>query len=250
MRKKGWHISEEHKQKIRESNARRIFSRETLKKMSESSKGRHVSEETRQKLKEARKRRVFSLETRHKIGEAHKGHVVTSDTRQKISNAKKGKKPIHPMSIETRAKLSKSLMGHNVSIETRNKISEKRKGKYSGKNSPTYGKTRPREIIEKIIESNKRRRGEKSSLWIDGRTPVNKAIRGSVEYKLWRKSVFERDNYTCVLCGQRGGDKHADHIKPFAHYPELRFALNNGRTLCVPCHRKTDTYGASYRMKI
>ena len=59
----------------------------------------------------------------------------------------------------------------------------------------------------------------------------------------WRKAVFERDNYTCQECGVRGVEIQADNIKPFKYFPELRWVLSNGRTLCVPCHRKTDTYG-------
>lgn len=86
------------------------------------------------------------------------------------------------------------------------------------------------------------RAGEKCHLWKGGITPINEKIRKSLEYKIWRKSVFERDNYTCVWCGAKG-EINADHIKPFAYFPELRFAIDNGRTLCVPCHKTTDTYG-------
>lgn len=77
----------------------------------------------------------------------------------------------------------------------------------------------------------------------DGITPINERIRKSPEYKTWRKTVFERDDYTCKECGKRGGNLNADHIKPFALYPELRFDVDNGRTLCMPCHRKTETFG-------
>jgi 5-methylcytosine-specific restriction endonuclease McrA len=62
-------------------------------------------------------------------------------------------------------------------------------------------------------------------------------------YLEWRNNVFERDNFTCQDCDQIGGYLNADHIKPFAFYPELRFELSNGRTLCHDCHKKTDTYG-------
>jgi 5-methylcytosine-specific restriction endonuclease McrA len=61
----------------------------------------------------------------------------------------------------------------------------------------------------------------------------------------WRKAVFERDKYTCQLCGQVGGRLQADHIKPYKEFPELRLELSNGRTLCVPCHKKTPSYGWS-----
>lgn len=62
------------------------------------------------------------------------------------------------------------------------------------------------------------------------------------EYRDWRKTVFARDDYTCLWCGKRGVELNADHIKPFALYPELRLEISNGRTLCVPCHETTDTY--------
>ena len=81
-----------------------------------------------------------------------------------------------------------------------------------------------------------------------GKCTERKKLKGTMEYKLWRKAVFERDNYTCIWCGARSakGIKvilNADHIKPFALYPELRLAIDNGRTLCEDCHKTTDTYG-------
>jgi len=76
-----------------------------------------------------------------------------------------------------------------------------------------------------------------------GITPISEKIRKSLEYRLWREAIFKRDNWTCVWCGLRGGRLNADHIKAFAYYPELRFAIDNGRTLCEPCHKTTDTFG-------
>lgn len=72
-----------------------------------------------------------------------------------------------------------------------------------------------------------------------------------MDYKLWREAVFKRDNYTCRFCKRpKGGNLQADHIKPFAIYPELRLSIDNGRTLCGECHKKTDTFGwATYHKK-
>lgn len=90
--------------------------------------------------------------------------------------------------------------------------------------------------------------GSNHPSWKGGITPINKTIRHSKRYALWRTAVFERDNYTCVLCNSnKSGSLNADHIKPFAYFPELRFAIDNGRTLCVDCHRKTDTFGNKSR---
>ena len=93
----------------------------------------------------------------------------------------------------------------------------------------------------------KYRIGKFNPAWKGGITPTNTKIRNSNEYILWRKSVFERDNYNCIWCGQHGGKLHADHIKPFSLFPELRFAIDNGRTLCKLCHLKTDTWGGRSR---
>lgn len=86
----------------------------------------------------------------------------------------------------------------------------------------------------------------------EGKRTENKKIRQSWAYKAWRTLVFERDNYTCTGCATRGSKLHADHIKPFALYPELRLEVSNGRTLCIPCHLKTNTYGrgAVYKNKM
>ena len=61
--------------------------------------------------------------------------------------------------------------------------------------------------------------------------------RNTLEYKAWRTSVFERDNFTCVVCGQEGGELNAHHIKTFKKHPNLRYETGNGLTLCVTCHR-------------
>lgn len=81
----------------------------------------------------------------------------------------------------------------------------------------------------------------------DNVSPINERIRRTRKYKEWRKTVFERDNYTCQMCHITGGYLNADHILPFAYFPKLRFDIENGRTLCAKCHRKTETYGGRAR---
>ena len=98
--------------------------------------------------------------------------------------------------------------------------------------------------------------GSNNPRWRGGTTTENSKIRNSEKYKLWRMNVLKRDRFSCVICGYRSrqslahGDKkcdiRVDHIKPFSLYPKLRFELNNGRTLCIPCDRK---HGWNYNRK-
>lgn len=155
---------------------------------------------------------IRTPETRAKNGKAMRGKKHTPETRALYSAMRKGKK-MPPRSDQWKERQRIAQTGKKLSAETKKKISDAVKG-------------------------------EKSSFWRGGVCPENLRIRTSTEYKLWRKAVFERDHYTCIWCGDdRGGNLQADHIKPFSSYPALRFAIDNGRTLCVPCHKKTDTYG-------
>lgn len=85
-------------------------------------------------------------------------------------------------------------------------------------------------------------RGEKNGNWLGDRKLLKRPM-CSVEGKLWRLSIYERDNFTCQKCGQIGGKLQAHHIKDYWSYPKLRWDINNGITLCVDCHKKTDNYG-------
>lgn len=96
------------------------------------------------------------------------------------------------------------------------------------------------------------KRGSDHYNWKGGVTTEHETARKSMSYKRWRREVYERDNHTCVLCGEKGTGKNlnADHIKPFSLFPDLRFDVDNGRTLCVTCHKKTPTYGSKLQKNI
>lgn len=112
-----------------------------------------------------------------------------------------------------------------------------------GELSHAFGKKQSQKVKQFLSQS---RRGENNPAWKGGTTWASSKIRSSKIYREWANFIYEKDSFTCVTCGYKSKGKvkgvrldiHADHIKSFTDFPELRFDLDNGRTLCVPCHIK------------
>ncbi len=146
---------------------------------------------------------------------------------------------------------------------------KKRSEKMMGIKNFNYQRNFSKEHRDKIGKAQIGKRiGQLNNMWKGGITPVSSSIRTSLKYKFWRKTIFERDDYTCVWCGKRGGILHVDHIIPFSKIIEkikfeygisevyekameckLLWDTNNGRTLCVDCHKKTDNYLVKQKYK-
>lgn len=105
--------------------------------------------------------------------------------------------------------------------------------------------------------------GSNNNFWRGGKSKLKRQIYNLYEYRQWRSGVFRRDDYTCQNCNNRGGKLEAHHITAFSviinHYDlktveeakncsEL-WDINNGLTLCVSCHKKTDNYGNKAKNK-
>lgn len=118
----------------------------------------------------------------------------------------------------------KFWLGKKMSKEARKKMSVADKGKH---NSP---KTE--------FKKGGKMAGKNHWNYKGGINPINDTIRKSIEFRLWRESVFARDNWTCQKYGIRGVKLHSHHIRNFAEYPESRFAIDNGITFSEKAHRE------------
>jgi hypothetical protein len=183
---------------------------------------------------------------------SNKGHKISEDTRQKMSIAQLGNKSNlgrhlsekHKQHIkEANIRIGRKFpnwLGKHHSDETKRKMSLR-------VFTPQHRQQLSIAGVGRVCSEATKLKLRKAALK-HGLTPLHKLIRQSAEYAKWRKGVFEHDDYRCFDCGARSeaGERvvlNADHIYPFALYPRLRFMPENGRTLCVPCHRATNTYG-------
>ena len=86
--------------------------------------------------------------------------------------------------------------------------------------------------------------------WKGGITPLIRIIRECSLYYKWRKSIWERDRYTCQICDIQIRNPIAHHIVSFSsiikknnikckedgyNCKEL-WNIDNGITLCKDCH--------------
>lgn len=108
------------------------------------------------------------------------------------------------------------------------------------KKSPEAARCKSCDIImqtgRKLPEETRRKMAESTIAHWDkiGRKCEN---RHYYDYEVWRKDVFEHDDYTCQHCDQKGGQLNAHHMEDYDGNPELRTELSNGITLCKRCHK-------------
>lgn len=83
--------------------------------------------------------------------------------------------------------------------------------------------------------------GKNHPNWIADRTKLAKQQeRGDMSYREWRRLVKKRDGNVCQMRDENcRGYMIAAHIKSWALYPELRYEVSNGITLCQGHHPKT-----------
>jgi hypothetical protein len=112
--------------------------------------------------------------------------------------------------------------------EARRKIAENNARYWQGKKRPGLG-----EKLSKIHTG--RYRGSPC----DNSVEQNLRERKSAAMKKWARAVKRRDGYKCMVCFSAEQPLIAHHIWPFHGYTGIRFALDNGITLCEPCHHKT-----------
>lgn len=120
--------------------------------------------------------------------------------------------------------------------------------------TPEHRKKLSKHITKYNKENPKSR--EKNPNWKGGISPFTAIIREIPFYQTWRKTVIDRDKWTCLHCSSRQR-LQVDHIIPFSFllkesrattieeakaYKPL-WDTKNGRTSCFDCHKKTDTFG-------
>lgn len=193
-------------------------------------------EKTReQKIGQASKEHWQSPEYREKMSMARKKVWANSEFKKRISERMSGEN--NPFfgknhTQETKDRISSIQIGKKLSEETKKKIGLKSKG-----NQHCLGQKHSQETKLKM---SKARSGENHYAWKKDRNSLTKRDHRSTKefiYREWREKVFGRDNWKCKMANENcNGQLEAHHILPWRDYPELRYEINNGITLCHAHH--------------
>ncbi len=147
-----------------------------------------------------------------------------------------------PFSEKHKLAISLSMMGHKISLETRRKIGLANSIALKGRIIPEEVKRKMSKnsakfwLGKKLIHMLK----DKNPKWIKDRSLIKKQEeRNNPNDKQWKYAVYKRDNFKCRIENKDcGGRIEAHHILSWRNYPELRYEINNGVTLCHAHHPK------------
>lgn len=128
--------------------------------------------------------------------------------------------------------------GHDYGAQ----ISAAKKGRQAHPNSIAAANNSRRGV--KLTEEHKKKcsealSGSKHPNWKEDRTLLKKNEKKhlDVQYQLWATSVKNRDGWTCRMCdGGCSGRLEAHHIYDWTNFPEKRYQIKNGITLCHAHH--------------
>lgn len=190
-------------------------------------------------------RKPVSEETRLKISLSNKGKKRTDEQNQRLSLVKTGVKyPNRKSYSRGVTQIPKVCPFCKKDFVTDSSQPNKKFCSLS-----CNSKSRPEMNLSNLEKRDKEKQrlavssrvGSLHPRWIENRTTAleNHRRRGLKDIKVWRDSVFNRDDYTCQECEIRGGYLEAHHIKTWRDFKDLRHDINNGITLCRPCHLKT-----------
>jgi len=179
----------------------------------------------------------------------NKGVPISIETKIKLSHSLKGKPAWNKgikMTEEQKNKLSKLFKGIHRSTKT-----EFKKGQFLGNKNPARQLSiREKISVVKTGVPHFNQGGAYHPNWKGGVTKESEKVRKNLEYKMWRRAVFARDNWTCQKCRVRGDKINSHHIHNFADFADLRMSIENGITLCKICHKEFHkTYGLKKNTK-
>lgn len=188
---------------------------------------------------EAARKRISEAARERWARRRQAGWTMSLEQRQKLSDSntrawtttRRGWQP----SEETRMKMS---------ISAKQRIAEGRGGGFRKGYQPSP------ETLAKMRANHADVNGERNPGWRGGTSQNYHPLTRTVEWRQWARMVRLRDDYTCRTCGLRKTRMDAHHLVSAMDFPERRFDLENGITLCQSCHAKEHQHTSARVLKV